>query len=84
MPNRRVVVVGGGASGTLLAAELLRGASPLEVILVEPRSDLGRGVAYSTPLAVHGLNVRAARMSARVDEPIVTLPVDYQKQPLLR
>jgi predicted flavoprotein YhiN len=40
------VVVGGGASGVLAAAQLvLRGA---EVTLLEPCAKLGRGMAYST------------------------------------
>jgi uncharacterized NAD(P)/FAD-binding protein YdhS len=65
----RVVIVGGGASGTLLAAELLRQPQAVEVTLVEPRAALGRGVAYSTPHFSHLLNVRAGRMSGDADDP---------------
>jgi uncharacterized NAD(P)/FAD-binding protein YdhS len=44
----RFVIVGGGASGTLLAAQLLRQAKrPVEVVLAEP-GRIGRGVAYGT------------------------------------
>jgi uncharacterized NAD(P)/FAD-binding protein YdhS len=64
-----VVIAGGGASGTLLAAELLRQPVPVEVTLVEPRADLGRGVAYSTAHFAHLLNVRAGRMSGNADDP---------------
>ncbi|WP_233607202.1 FAD/NAD(P)-binding protein [Corallococcus sp. AB018] len=65
-----VIIIGAGASGTLLAACLLRGArSPLRVALVERGERLGRGVAYSTTSARHLLNVPAGRMSAWVDDP---------------
>ncbi|MGE6756706.1 FAD/NAD(P)-binding protein [Corallococcus interemptor] len=65
-----VIIIGAGASGTLLAANLLRGArSPLRVTLVERGARLGRGVAYSTTSARHLLNVPAGRMSAWVDDP---------------
>ena len=68
----RVVVVGGGASGTLAALHLIRQASwtgrPLELHLAEP-GPLGRGVAYSTGNLQHRLNVPAAGMSALPDDP---------------
>ncbi|MBN8229316.1 FAD/NAD(P)-binding protein [Corallococcus macrosporus] len=65
-----VIIIGAGASGTLLAACLLRGArSPLRVALVERGERLGRGVAYSTASARHLLNVPAGRMSAWVEDP---------------
>jgi uncharacterized NAD(P)/FAD-binding protein YdhS len=60
------IIVGGGASGVLAAAQLLfRGA---EVTLLEPASDLGRGMAYSTKCPLHLLNVRAGNMSALPDD----------------
>jgi uncharacterized NAD(P)/FAD-binding protein YdhS len=53
LSRERIAILGGGASGTLLAAELLRRAErPLEVALVEPRSALGRGPAYTTSFPV--------------------------------
>jgi uncharacterized NAD(P)/FAD-binding protein YdhS len=68
--RERIAILGGGASGTLLAAELLRRAErPLEVALVEPRSALGRGPAYTTSFPVHVMNVPAGRLSARADDP---------------
>ncbi len=70
MSTDRIAVLGGGASGTLLAAELLRRADrPVEIVLVEPRGALGRGPAYTTPFPVHLLNVPAGRLSARADHP---------------
>ncbi|XXF78682.1 FAD/NAD(P)-binding protein [Myxococcaceae bacterium GXIMD 01537] len=65
-----LVIIGGGASGTLLAASLLRRARlPLRVLVVEKRGDVGRGLAYSTRSPSHLLNVPAVRMSALPDEP---------------
>jgi uncharacterized NAD(P)/FAD-binding protein YdhS len=66
----RITIIGGGASGTLLAANLLRTGveRPVEINLVEKRPALGRGVAYSTPDEVHLLNVPAAKMGAFPDE----------------
>lgn len=68
-----VVIVGGGACGALVAWHLLdpgaRGAAAaLRVALVEPRTALAQGVAYSTPRPEHILNVNAARMSAFDDQ----------------
>jgi uncharacterized NAD(P)/FAD-binding protein YdhS len=66
----RVIVVGGGASGTILAAHLLRlPGQPLGVTIVEERPDIGRGVAYGTTETDHILNTRAASMSAFQNEP---------------
>lgn len=61
-----IVIVGGGFSGTLTAAHLLRGPWPegVHVVLVNRSGLLARGVAYGTRSAAHVLNVPAARMSA--------------------
>jgi uncharacterized NAD(P)/FAD-binding protein YdhS len=68
--SQRIVIVGGGASGALMAAHLLRGPLPnLSVTIVEARAELGRGLAYSTGNPSHLLNVRAANMSAFADDP---------------
>jgi len=57
--------VGGGASGALVAANLLREGPPgLRVTVYEPRAELGLGVAYSTREPWHRLNVPATGMSA--------------------
>lgn len=68
--RKRFVIVGGGASGVLLAAQLLRSADPaLRVALVEKSGAFGRGLAYSTTLDAHVLNVGAHNMSAFADDP---------------
>ena len=68
--GKRIVIVGGGASGVLLACHLLRDdPSDISVTLIEKRASIGRGVAYSTAETHHVLNVRAANMSAFADDP---------------
>lgn len=65
-----IVVIGGGASGVILAAQLLRSSDPsLRVTLIEKQSEFGQGFAYSTDLPVHLLNVSALGMSALDDDP---------------
>ncbi|SJM30568.1 FAD/NAD(P)-binding protein [Mesorhizobium delmotii] len=67
---KSVAIIGGGASGVLMAAHLLRsGNSGLEITIIEKQASLGRGLAYSTDLPEHVLNVRAANMSAFADDP---------------
>ena len=59
-----LAVVGGGYAGAVTVLETLRLARrPLQVCVVEPRAELARGVAYSTPDPEHRLNTRAKRMS---------------------
>jgi uncharacterized NAD(P)/FAD-binding protein YdhS len=58
-----VVIVGGGYSGAMLALHIARRArSPLSIVIVEPRAELGAGLAYSTGSDVHKINVGAAIM----------------------
>lgn len=65
-----VLIVGGGASGVLLASHLLRDpATPLRVTVIEGSHMLGCGVAYSTADPNHLLNTRVANMSAFPDDP---------------
>jgi len=70
-PARTIAIVGGGASGTLVATLLLRSAAsgPVDVIVIEPSERLGRGIAYGTSCRSHLLNVRAGAMSAFVAAP---------------
>ncbi|WP_017655534.1 FAD/NAD(P)-binding protein [Fortiea contorta] len=65
-----IAVIGGGLSGSLVVANLLQNAtSPLSVKLIERRQEVGRGVAYSTQVDCHLLNVPAGNMSAYADQP---------------
>jgi uncharacterized NAD(P)/FAD-binding protein YdhS len=71
--RRQVIIVGGGASGVLLACHLLRcPTDDLDVTLIEKRPDVGRGIAYHTANPDHLLNVRAANMSAFSINPIIS------------
>ncbi len=63
-----IAIVGGGASGVLLAAQLVR-KTRLRVALIERDAQPGLGVAYSTRSLGHLLNVRASDMTALADEP---------------
>ena len=62
-----VAIVGGGASGTILAAQLARRG--VESLVIEGTGRAGKGVAYSTTEPAHLLNVRAEGMSAWAGEP---------------
>jgi len=64
-----IVVIGGGFSGTAVAAHLLRRGRPVKVLLVNRYGPIGRGVAYRTRLEAHVLNVPAGGMSALPEEP---------------
>lgn len=59
---QRVVIVGGGYSGAMLAARLAE--SGIASTVIDRGEDFGLGVAYSTPFDGHLLNVRANRMTA--------------------
>ncbi len=66
----RVIIIGGGATGVLLACHLLRDRSRrIQVTIVEKSETAGLGLAYSTRNPQHLLNVRASNMSAFPDEP---------------
>jgi uncharacterized NAD(P)/FAD-binding protein YdhS len=41
----------------------------MDVVVIEPRAELGQGVAYGTTDLAHLLNVRAERLSALPDQP---------------
>lgn len=63
-----VLIVGGGASGVLMARHLWdRAGMAVRVVMVERGAALGRGVAYSTAEAGHLLNVRAEAMGGFPD-----------------
>ncbi len=66
-----MAVLGGGASGTLLATQLLRRMHPegMRVVLVERRVEIGPGLAYSTPYLFHRLNVPAGQMGSFPRDP---------------
>ena len=64
-----ILIVGGGLSGALLATRLLNAGRPLRVIVVEPRPQLGPGLAYSTACPRHLMNVPSGKLSLVDDDP---------------
>ncbi len=65
----RVLVIGAGFSGTVLAVQLLRQTTgPLAVQLLDEPARVGRGLAYGTQDPAHLLNVPAGNMSALADD----------------
>jgi uncharacterized NAD(P)/FAD-binding protein YdhS len=66
----RVVVVGGGFAGAAFAIHLMRAAEgPVELVLIEPRGELGHGLAYGTDDPAHRINVPSCKMSVFAEEP---------------
>jgi uncharacterized NAD(P)/FAD-binding protein YdhS len=66
-PAAGVIIVGGGFSGTMLAAQLARRG--IGSIIIEGSGRTGRGTAYSTSEDAHLLNVVAGCMGAWADNP---------------
>lgn len=65
----RIVVVGGGFSGAALAWHLHRTAPHRhEILIIEPRDEIGRGLAYDSSDPAHRINVPALKMNLDFDE----------------
>lgn len=67
--TRTVAIVGGGVSGALTALHLRRSVADAPIVILEPRPELGLGLAYSTPSLRHLLNVPAGKISALPEDP---------------
>lgn len=67
--NFHVAVIGGGASGTLSAIQLLQRKLPIIIHVFNDEYELGRGMAYSPISSQLVLNVPARNMSAFPDLP---------------
>lgn len=68
-----IAIIGGGASGTLTAVQLLAHATareiPVSITLIDGHGRHGLGQAYSTTHPGHLLNAMARQMSALPDDP---------------
>lgn len=66
-----VVIIGGGFSGTVAAIKLLDTAAgqPIRIRIVEPRPEVGRGLAFSTSDPAHYLNAPARLFGLHPDQP---------------
>jgi uncharacterized NAD(P)/FAD-binding protein YdhS len=80
---RTLLIVGAGFSGTVLAVNLLRRAksTPIEIVLVERGTAIGRGVAYAARAFPFLLNVPAARLSADSADPLSFLRFAQRRLP---
>lgn len=82
-PTRTIAIVGGGFSGTTVAANLLRllNNEPTRVVLIERARCIARGVAYADREYKYLLNVPAGRMSANPREPLEFLTFARRRLP---
>lgn len=68
-----IAIIGGGFTGTMTAANLLRRAqastNPLHIVLIDKQPAVGEGIAYRTNDSRHLLNVPVEKMSAWHDCP---------------
>lgn len=82
-PQRTIVIVGAGFSGTLVAANLLRSQhwATTQIVLVERSTSVARGKAYANREYAYLLNVPAGRMSADPSSPLDFLSFAQQRIP---
>lgn len=68
---RRLVIVGGGFTGAVVAMHAMRATTgSLDITIVDPAVELGRGIAYGTNDPDHRINVPSDRMGLTVEDPL--------------
>ncbi len=69
--SKHLAIIGAGFSGTALAIQLLRQSqdAPLRITLIDPREEIGAGVAYAARDYPYPLNVAAGQMSLDSSRP---------------
>jgi len=88
-PDARVIaILGGGFTGAMTLANLLRHRNasepPLHVVMIDRQAAIGEGIAYRTNDPRHLLNVPASRMSAWPDRPDDFLNFAQSNDPAVR
>jgi uncharacterized NAD(P)/FAD-binding protein YdhS len=78
-----LAIIGGGFSGTVLAAKLLRRppSDATDIVLIERGASVGRGVAYAAREFPYLLNVPAARLSADSEDALQFLHFAQRRMP---
>jgi uncharacterized NAD(P)/FAD-binding protein YdhS len=57
LASKHITIIGGGFSGASIAIQLVRASqAPLHITIIEPRSEVGRGIAHSADDPDHRLN----------------------------
>ena len=81
--RKTLAIVGGGFSGTVLAANLLRRppSDATDIVLIERGPSAGRGVAYAAREFPYLLNVPAARLSADSEDALQFLHFAQRRMP---
>jgi len=81
--RQRIVIVGAGFCGSVLAAQILRRppAQSTEIVLVERGTAIARGVAYAAHDIPYVLNVPAGRLSVDPKDPLQFLRFARQSIP---
>ncbi|WP_263367342.1 FAD/NAD(P)-binding protein [Edaphobacter bradus] len=67
--RKTIAIIGGGVSGALTAYHLVQQRAEARILVIDPRPELGLGLAYSTPSLRHLLNVPAGKISALPNQP---------------
>lgn len=67
---KKIGIIGGGFTGTMTAVQLIdKSNKPCEIIIINERETLNKGIAYNPYSDKHLLNVIAGKMSAYPDKP---------------
>lgn len=66
---KKIGIIGGGFTGTMTAVQIIdKSTESCEIILINERETLNRGIAYNPYSDKHLLNVITAKMSAYTDK----------------
>lgn len=69
-PIPHIAIIGGGFAGVVTAIKLVRATSrPLRISIIESRSEIGRGIAYSTRNHAHLVNGPAKNFTLYSEQP---------------